>query len=59
MDECINCGAYEPECPNNAIDEASVDCSMHEDDIVETEEQLLAKNNFYIWNKSNESYFFI
>ena len=24
-DECINCGACEPECPNNAIYEAAVD----------------------------------
>lgn len=24
-DECINCGACEPECPNNAIYEAGVD----------------------------------
>ena len=24
-DECINCGACEPECPNNAIYESAVD----------------------------------
>ena len=24
-DECINCGACEPECPNNAIYEAGVE----------------------------------
>ena len=24
-DECINCGACEPECPNNAIYEGAVD----------------------------------
>jgi len=24
-DECINCGACEPECPNNAIYEGAID----------------------------------
>lgn len=27
-DECINCGACEPECPNNAIYEGGVDWAM-------------------------------
>lgn len=27
-DECINCGACEPECPNNAIYETSEDWSL-------------------------------
>lgn len=27
-DECINCGACEPECPNNAIYEGGVDWKM-------------------------------
>ena len=27
-DECINCGACEPECPNNAIYEGAVDWRM-------------------------------
>lgn len=27
-DECINCGACEPECPNNAIYEGAVDWSF-------------------------------
>jgi len=27
-DECINCGACEPECPNTAIYEASYDGSI-------------------------------
>jgi ferredoxin len=27
-DECINCGACEPECPNNAIYEGGVECSI-------------------------------
>lgn len=29
-DECINCGACEPECPNNAIYEGGVEWSMAE-----------------------------
>jgi len=29
-DDCINCGACEPECPNNAIYESDVDWSMGE-----------------------------
>ena len=67
-DECINCGACEPECPNGAISEGDeifvidptlctecvgfhgdeacqtvcpVECCVPNDDIVETEEQLL------------------
>lgn len=29
-DECINCGACEPECPNNAIYEGAVDWKLSE-----------------------------
>lgn len=29
-DECINCGACEPECPNNAIYEGGVEWKMEE-----------------------------
>ena len=29
-DECINCGACEPECPNNAIYEGSMPWKMSE-----------------------------
>jgi len=29
-DECINCGACEPECPNNAIYEAGADWKISE-----------------------------
>ncbi|MCL4124953.1 UNVERIFIED_CONTAM: hypothetical protein GTU68_048560 [Idotea baltica] len=72
-DECINCGACEPECPNTAIYEGAedwkyaddkcteckgfhdepqcaavcpVDCCVPDDDNVETEEELLAKQKF-------------
>jgi ferredoxin len=29
-DECINCGACEPECPNNAIYEGGVEWAMND-----------------------------
>lgn len=29
-DECINCGACEPECPNNAIYEGGIEWTMSE-----------------------------
>ena len=29
-DECINCGACEPECPNNAIYEGGMDWSVND-----------------------------
>ncbi len=29
-DECINCGACEPECPNNAIYEGGIEWTMRE-----------------------------
>ena len=29
-EECINCGACEPECPNTAIYEGGVDWELHE-----------------------------
>lgn len=29
-DECINCGACEPECPNNAIYEGAIEWKMSE-----------------------------
>lgn len=29
-DECINCGACEPECPNNAIYEGGMDWSIND-----------------------------
>ena len=29
-DECINCGACEPECPNNAIYEGGIEWAIHD-----------------------------
>ena len=39
-DECINCGACEPECPNNAIYEGGVEWAI-EDGTEVTDEYLL------------------
>lgn len=40
-DECINCGACEPECPNNAIYEGGVEWAMADGTSVKGEVQLL------------------
>jgi ferredoxin len=34
-DECINCGACEPECPNNAIYEGGIEWAIDEGNTVE------------------------
>ena len=39
-DECINCGACEPECPNNAIYEGGVEWSIAEGTSVTGEYKL-------------------
>ena len=39
-DECINCGACEPECPNNAIYEGGVECAFSEGNTVTGEVAL-------------------
>ena len=41
-DECINCGACEPECPNNAIYEASEE--WHFSDGTELEGNIVLPN---------------
>ena len=33
-DECINCGACEPECPNNAIYEGGIEWKMADGKII-------------------------
>ena len=40
-DECINCGACEPECPNNAIYEGGVEWRMADGTAVTGEYQLM------------------
>ena len=51
-DECINCGACEPECPNTAIYEAvcPVDCCVPDEDWPEEEVDLLAKKDSLLLN---------
>lgn len=39
-DECINCGACEPECPNNAIYEGGIEWTMAEGTKLTTEYTL-------------------
>ena len=39
-DECINCGACEPECPNNAIYEGGVEWKISEGTAVQGRYQL-------------------
>ncbi|MEZ5002767.1 MAG: 4Fe-4S binding protein [Chitinophagales bacterium] len=39
-DECINCGACEPECPNNAIYEGGVEWAMADGTGVKSDYQL-------------------
>ena len=36
-DECINCGACEPECPNNAIYEGGVEWALSDGTTVKGE----------------------
>lgn len=40
-DDCINCGACEPECPNNAIYEGGVEWSFADGTTVKDEIQML------------------
>ncbi len=40
-DECINCGACEPECPNNAIYEGGVEWAMEDGTTVTGEYTLM------------------
>ena len=44
-DECINCGACEPECPNTAIYEGGMPWSMAEGTSVKGNIQLMNGNN--------------
>ena len=45
-DECINCGACEPECPNNAIYEAAEDWKFSDGTSLEGEIVLPNGNKF-------------
>ena len=62
-DECINCGACEPECPNNAIYEGGIEWAMSDGTSL--------KGNYTLWDGtsvdaavkqkpvSNEVYFIV
>ncbi|HMN33630.1 MAG TPA: 4Fe-4S dicluster domain-containing protein [Chitinophagaceae bacterium] len=41
-DECINCGACEPECPNNAIYEGGVEWAMEDGTTLKGDYQLMS-----------------
>ncbi|HNE50409.1 MAG TPA: 4Fe-4S binding protein, partial [Chitinophagales bacterium] len=62
-DECINCGACEPECPNNAIYEGGIEWALSDGTSL--------KGSYALWNGnvidaeakqkpvSNEVYFIV
>ena len=62
-DECINCGACEPECPNNAIYEGGVEWAMADGTGVNTVYQLEDGNVVEAKEKltpiSNEYYYIV
>ena len=53
-DECINCGACEPECPNNAIYEGGTEWELEGNSYGENDAAPSGKSEFF----SNE-YFYI
>lgn len=55
-DECINCGACEPECPNNAIYEGGVNWKMNEGTTL-TGEYTLHTGEVVDVDKENEPIF--
>jgi ferredoxin len=62
-DECINCGACEPECPNNAIYESGVEWAIQDGTSVEGTYVLSNGNIVSVSEKftpiSNEVYFIV
>lgn len=62
-DECINCGACEPECPNNAIYESGVEWRIKDGTSVEGVFQLMNGNSISVDEKmkplSDEVYFIV
>jgi ferredoxin len=44
-DECINCGACEPECPNNAIYEGGVEWAISDGTTVKGDFKLMSGEN--------------
>ena len=56
-EECINCGACEPECPNNAIYEGGVEWAISDGTVVDAEQRMapISVDIYYITpNKCTE-----
>jgi len=62
-DECINCGACEPECPNNAIYEGGIEWAMSEGTKVHGKYHLESGLEIDVTHKnkpiSNEYYYIV
>ena len=62
-DECINCGACEPECPNNAIYEGGVEWRISDGTSVEGEYPLITGDVIGVDDenepKSDEFYYIV
>lgn len=62
-DECINCGACEPECPNNAIYEGGVEWAISDGNTVRGKYKLLNGTEVDAETKqmpvSNEYYYIV
>lgn len=51
-DECINCGACEPECPNNAIYEGGMEWAMSEGNTLQGFYQLASGESLDVHKKT-------
>ncbi len=62
-DECINCGACEPECPNNAIYEGGIEWRMSDGTSVSGQFQMMSGDMLDADKKmspvSNEVYYIV
>jgi ferredoxin len=61
-DECINCGACEPECPNNAIYEGGVEWAISDGTSVKGKYLLMSGQEVSASDKQNpisEDYYYI
>lgn len=61
-DDCINCGACEPECPNNAIYEGGVEWSMSDGNNLTNTVALLDGTQVSVnqkFNPRDEDHFYI
>ena len=62
-DECINCGACEPECPNTAIYEAGIDWSISDGTSIDGSYKMASGEEVDVTQKfnlvSDEIYFIV